>query len=209
MPLFLGIVSENRVGVLGLHTKNARQNVDDTQAQKLEKAAHDGSDISRVADRHEDGLAAHIPIIPLGHLESVAFLPQDTPGVFGIEQGHPVMVCQILHDLHAVIEHSGNLKHLRTASQGLGKLLGSDLSFGQQHHGSQRGADIGCIKGGCGRGVSGGRADGQDIVPSMSGHKMTQIGKGAGHATVLEGCRGVLTVVLEGHGLADKTLQGR
>ena len=117
------------------------------------------------------------------------------------------MVGQVLDHLHAVVEDSGNFEHPGSAAQGLGKLLGRDLALGQEHHRGQGRAHVGRIEGRRGRGVAGGGADGQDVVPAVSGDQMAQIGVGAGHAAVLEGRRRVLSVVLEGHGLAHQTLQ--
>ena len=193
--------------MLGLHAENTRQDIDNTKLQQFQKTAHDRSNVAGISDGYEHGLGRHVPIVPLGDLEGVALLAKDAPSVLGVEQSYTIMVGQVFDDLHAVVEHSWNFEHSGTTAQGLGKLLGSDLALGQEHHRGQGSADICGIQSRCRRGVTSGGTDGQNTVPIMLGHEMAEIGEGAGHPPVLEGRRRILTIILEGHGLAHKTFQ--
>ena len=194
---------------MGLHPEYPGQGVYDVQPFQLQKTAHHRRDVARVAYGHEQDLAGHVPVVPLGHLEGVGLLPQNTPRVLGVEQSHPVVVGQMLHHLHAVVEHAGNLQHHRPAAQGLGQLLRRDLALGKKHHGADGTAHIGRIQGGRGGGVPSGGAHREHLVPAMGAHLGPQITEGHDHAPVLEGPAGVLAVVLEGQRRAHLPGQGR
>ena len=204
-----GIVAVHGVGVFALHAEDARQAGDDAQFQHLEEAGHDGRDVARVADGHEDAQAGHVPAVPLGHFIGVGFLAQDAPAVLGVEQGHAVILGQMLHHLHAVVEHAGQFQHRGTAAQGLGELLRGHFAVGQQHHALEGRAHIGGVQGRGGGGITGGGADGQHLVPLVAAAEPFQIAERTGHAAVLEGGAGVLAVVLVGKGHAHTVAQGR
>jgi len=141
------IILKNRVGVSRLDPENPGQALDDSQAVQFQEAAHDRRDIARVADGHEHRLVRHVPAVVLGHLKGVGLLAQDAPGVLGIEQCHPVVLGQMLHHLHAVVEHPGQFQDHGPAAQGLGQLLRRDLALGQQHHALHGPAHIGRVQG--------------------------------------------------------------
>ncbi len=203
-----GVVAVDRVGVLGLDPEDARQGLDDAQLMELEEAGHDGRDVARVADGREDAQVVHLPVPPLGDLEGVGLLAQDAPGVLGIEQGHAVVVGQVLHHLHAVVEHAGDLQHGGAVAQGLGQLLGRDLALGQDDHRGDGPAAVCGVERGRGRGVARGSADREHLVPAVLADQRLEVAEGAGHAAVLEGGRGVLPVVLVAEAAADFLLQG-
>ena len=129
----LQVVAEHRVGVAGLDPDDPGQGVDNLQVVEAQKPAHDGGDVAGVADGHHHDFFRQVIVKRLGDLIRIRLLAPDAPGVFGIEQGHLVVVRQGLHHLHAVVEDAGDLQDLGAAAQGLGQLLGRDLAVGQDH----------------------------------------------------------------------------
>ena len=193
--------------MFGLDPEKAGKRADDPESAHLEQAGHDGGNVPGVAHGHEEDLALQIPAVPLGDLIGIGFLPEDAPAVLGVEQSHAVMLGQMLHHLHAVVEDPGHFKHGRTRAQRLGKLLRGHFALRQEHGGLDGMAPIRAVEGGGSGGVPGGGTDGQHLVPAVLAHQRPQIAVGAGHAPVLEGGAGVLAVVLEGEGHAELLLQ--
>ena len=193
--------------MVGLHAHDVGQFLDDAEAVHLEAGGDHGSDVAGVADGHEECLVAHLPVIPLGGFVGVGFLAEHAPAVLGVEQSHAVMVGEVLHHLHAVVEHAGHFQHLGTGAEGLGELGGSDLSVGQEHHSADGLAHVGTVHGGCGRSVAGRSADGEHFVPAVLAHEGLKIAVGTSHAAILKGCAGVHAIVLVGEAAANMLLQ--
>ena len=105
--------------MFGLHPEQARQIGNDAKTAHLEQAGHDRRDVSGVAHRDKQDLARQIPVEPLGDFIGIGFLPKDAPAVLRVEQGHAVVLGQMLDDLHAVVEYAGHLKHGRAGAEGL------------------------------------------------------------------------------------------
>jgi hypothetical protein len=192
----LAVVTVHGIGVDGLDANDLGQGVDDTGFMKLEKPVHYGSDVARIADGHHHDLVGHGILEVLGDFVGVGLLSQDAPGVFGVEQGHMVLLGQGFDDLHAIVEHPGNLENVGAAAQRLGELLGRHFFVGQQDRRLDVGFEIGGIEGRSSAGVPGGRADGKHLVDQSLPDEKIDVAQGAGHAPVLEGGAGVLAVIL-------------
>ena len=193
--------------MVGLHTNDVGQFFDDAEAVHLEAGGNHGGDVARVADGHEEGLVAHLPVVPLGGFVGVGFLTKHAPAVLGVEQGHAVMVGKVFHHLHAIVEDAGHFQHLSAGAEGLGELGGSDLAMGQEHHGTDGIAHIRTVHSGGGRGVARGSADGEHFVPAMLTHKGLQVAIRTGHASVFKGGAGIHAVVLVGEAAAHMLLE--
>ena len=183
--------------MFGLHPEQARQIGNDAKTAHLEQAGHDRRDVPGVAHRDKQDLARQIPVEPLGDFIGIGFLPKDAPAVLRIEQGHAIVLGQMLDDLHAVVEYAGHLKHGRTGAEGLGKLLRRHLALRQQHGGLDGMPHIRAVQSRGSRRIPGRGADGQHLIPSVLAYKRTQIAVRAGHAAILKGSARVLAVVLE------------
>ncbi len=203
----LQVVAEHRVGVAGLDPDDPGQGLDNLQVVEAQKTLHDGGDVAGVADGHHHGFVRQIIVEGLGDLIGIGLLAPDAPGVFGVEQGHLVVVGQGLHHLHAVVEDAGDLQDLGAAAQGLGQLLGRDLAVGQDHRGGDPVSQVGGVKRRRRGGVAGGGADGQDLAGPGLLRQEVEVAQGRGHAPVLERGAGVLAVVLEIKGRAHLVLQ--
>ena len=171
----LQVVAEHRVGVAGLDADDPGQGLDDLQIVEAQKPLHDGGDVAGVADGHHHGFFRQVVVEGLGDLVGVGLLAPDAPGVFGVEQGHLVVVGQGLHHLHAVVEDAGDLQDLGAAAQGLGQLLGRDLAVGQDHRGGHLVSQVGGIERRGGGGVAGGGADGEHLAGAGLLHQEVEV----------------------------------